>query len=57
MICRLVLLRGDFESATELFKLDFAGYLEVISVMEKSIEAELDYAKLSTAHALTQGFI
>ena len=40
-------------SATELFKLDFVGYLEVISVMEKSIEAELEYAQLSTAHALT----
>jgi NodT family efflux transporter outer membrane factor (OMF) lipoprotein len=41
------------ESATELFKLDFASYLEVLSVMEKSIEAELEYAQLSTAHALT----
>jgi len=40
------------ESATELFKLDFASYLEVISVMEKSLEAELEYAHLSTAHAL-----
>jgi NodT family efflux transporter outer membrane factor (OMF) lipoprotein len=41
------------ESATELFKLDFASYLEVLSVMEKSLEAELEYAQLSTAHALT----
>jgi outer membrane protein TolC len=41
------------ESATELFKLDFASYLEVLSVKEKSLEAELEYARLSTAHALT----
>jgi outer membrane protein TolC len=41
------------ESAIELFKLDFAGYLEVLSVMEKSLDAELEYAQLSTAHALT----
>jgi len=41
------------ESAMELFKLDFASYLEVISVMEKSLDAELEYAQLSTAHALT----
>jgi len=41
------------ESATELFKLDFASYLEVLSVMDKSIESELEYAQLSTAHALT----
>jgi len=41
------------ESATELFKLDFASYLEVLSVMEKSLDAELEYARLSTAHALT----
>ena len=41
------------ESAIELFKLDFANYLEVLSVMEKSLEAEQEYARLSTAHALT----
>jgi outer membrane protein TolC len=41
------------ESATELFKLDFASYLEVLSVMEKSLEAELDFIRLSTSHALT----
>ena len=41
------------ESATELFKLDFASYLEVLSVMEKSLDAELEYARLSTAKALT----
>ncbi|MDR0796554.1 MAG: TolC family protein [Tannerella sp.] len=41
------------ESATELFKLDFAGYLEVLSVMEKSLEAELEYAHISTSHAIT----
>jgi len=41
------------ESVTELFKLDFASYLEVLSVMEKSLEAELEYARLFTAHALT----
>ena len=41
------------ESAMELFKLDFASYLEVISVMEKSLDAELEYAQLSTAHGLT----
>ena len=41
------------ESATELFKLDFASYLEVLSVMEKSLEAELEYASLTTEYALT----
>jgi outer membrane protein TolC len=40
------------ESATELFKLDFASYLEVLSVMEKSLEAEQEYARLTTTYTL-----
>jgi len=45
--------RHSQESATELFKLDFASYLEVLSVMEKSLEAELEYARLTTEYAMT----
>ena len=47
------ILHHSQESALELFKLDFVSYLEVLSIMEKSLDAEIDYTQLSTAHALT----
>ena len=52
-IREVALYQNSQKSATELFKLDFASYLEVLSVMEKSLEAELEFVRLSTAHALT----
>jgi outer membrane protein TolC len=38
--------------ALELFRLDYAGYLEFLSAVERSIDAQLDYSDMQTAFVL-----
>lgn len=49
--------RRSVSNATEMFKLSFVGYLEVLSADERYLECELEQIALSTEYCTLQALL